>query len=140
MSQRNPSRPGKKKCRTPAPPVIDWQNQKGSNRTANRGSAVKECRGQRSFFFWKPLRHRFSRARPVGRFAQSEETAKSNKTAEALRQRSQNRDNGIPNHSDRKTASCADPIQQSAKQSLTQRICDAKCDDYVAYSLLLQWY
>src|SRR6266404_9731728 len=60
----------------PSPTKVHRQNQKGRDRTADRGAAVVQRRRKAALALWKPFGNRFARAGPVGRFARAEQKTK----------------------------------------------------------------
>src|SRR5258708_28867661 len=92
---------GNSECWTPAPPEVDPENKEWRDGSADGRSAVKECRGQCSFTFRKPLRNRLGGCRPVRGLARAQEETEHGETGEAICQRRQCRNNRVPGNGER---------------------------------------
>src|SRR5215813_485956 len=119
------------KSRPPSPFEINRKNNKRSDCTANGRTTVKKSRSQTAFALRKPFRNRLCRAWPVGRFSSTQQKPKDCKTAEAVRERSTNGNEGVPQHRNRKTALRSNTIDRPSADRLSERVRHAKANPNV---------
>src|SRR5262249_15002258 len=71
----------------PTPSEVDWQNQKGCDRAADRRPTVEESCSQSALLFREPLRHSFRCRGPVRRLSRAEQEPEQPEAIKPIRQR-----------------------------------------------------
>ena len=129
MSHKNPRVPVMMKAgRQPPKYLYKPITSSGATSSADRRATIKKRDCPTSFFLWKPLGHGFCRCRPVGGFTCAEQEAKECETAKTTRERREHRRDRIPDDSDCKSLACSDAIDQTTRDSLSNRIRNPKRD------------
>src|SRR5258707_15282982 len=88
-------RAGDRKCGTPSPTKINPEDEPGGHGPTDRGSAIKECRGEATFALWEPLGDCLGGGRPVAGFSGTEQKTKRRETVEPARERGEHGDDGV---------------------------------------------
>jgi len=119
------------KRRTPAPAVINWQNDKRRDGAANGRATVEKSGGKSTFPLGKPFGDGFRSAGPVGGFTQTKQKTKTGETAEARGERRGDGNERVKKDGDAETSASADAIDGPPAGRLPQSVGNTEADQQI---------
>src|SRR6185369_1429601 len=123
------NRTGNDKRRAPTPFVSNPGHDERCDERADVCAGVENTGGQRTFFFRKPLRHRFDRSGEISRFTEAKKEASDAKPEHGMGQRMAHRRDAPEDYRERESFACADAIDYASDTQEPNRISALKRKD-----------
>jgi hypothetical protein len=114
---------------TPTPAEVDAENEEGCDGSAEGAAAVKEGGGKGVLLAGEPFADDLGGGGPVAGFPRAEEKTQAGKAEEALGERGEHGDGGVPGHGEGEAAACAEVVHEAATGGLAEGVSDAEGDD-----------